>query len=396
MNHATRRATPGSHLHSGQQRPTLRFDKLGRFSIMNVSVHPFLDGFAPAARAELMAAMVHERHPHGTYLFQEGDVADGIYLVLEGAVEIILPAGKQQRILSVISAGDYLGEVAVLDGGGRSTAARAKGSLSIAKVPRQVLVKILATEPGTLTLGLFRHVLSNLRNANDFVVSEVVQKEKLSLVGEMASSLMHDLRNPVTCIQMAADLLNATYPEQPAIDLCDRIRLQCGRLSAMASDLMDFSRGESKLSLGKTTTDAFLSQFGELHEDYLASVPVQVEFKTESAEITIDIMRLHRVLQNLITNAVEALGPTPAGRINVHARVEHSAFHLNVADNGPGIPQAIHDRIFEPFVTHGKTGGIGLGMSIVRNIVTAHGGTIFFESAPHQGTQFFITIPQST
>ena len=105
-------------------------------------------------------------------------------------------------------------------------------------------------------------------------------------------------------------------------------------------------------------------------------------------------MRLQRVLQNLVTNAVQALQVTPKPHIRVRAWVKDSTFYLTVKDNGPGIPAAIQSQLFEPFVTFGKKEGIGLGMAIVRNIVTAHGGTITFETGPKQGTAFLISLPQ--
>ena len=362
---------------------------------MDASAHRFLDGFTPAARARLVASMIHEDHPDGAYLFHEGDPGDAIYLVFKGEVEILRAAGANEKILDSILPGDFFGEVAVLDGFGRSTAARAKGAISIARIPRPALLEILAAEPGNLTLSLFQHVLAHLRRANDLVISEVVQKTKLSLVGEMASSLMHDLRTPVSSIRLSADLINSTSPHGKIPQWCDGIRLQCDRLVGMAAELMEFSKGESKLAPGLTTTTAFLEQFKMLNDACLASTGIEICFAAEPAEIEIDSMRLQRVVQNLVNNAVEALRATPKPRIEIKAWKKDSTFYLTVKDNGSGIPAAIQDRLFDPFVTHGKSEGIGLGMAIVRNIVTAHGGAITFETAPNQGTSFLIRIPQT-
>jgi len=361
---------------------------------MDAPAHRFLDGFTPAARARLVACMIREDHPDGAYLFHEGDAADGVYLVLEGQVEIVRAAGTHEKILDSIAPGDYFGEVAVLDGFGRSTAARARGAISVARIPRTALLEVLAAEPGAATLGLFQHVLAHLRKANDLVVSEVVHKEKLSLVGEMASSLMHDLRTPVSSIRLSADLIGTTSRDGKIPQWCDGIRLQCDRLVGMAAELMEFSKGESRLTLSRTDTAAFLEQFKTLNEGCLIPTGIEIRFDAEPAEIEIDSMRLQRVLLNLVTNAIQALRVTPKPRIETKAWVKDSIFYLAVKDNGPGIPAAIQGRIFEPFVTHGKSEGIGLGMAIVRNIVTAHGGTITFETAPDRGTSFLISLPQ--
>ena len=174
---------------------------------MEASDHHFLEGFTPVARERLLASMIRQDYADRDYLFAQGDAADGVYLVLKGEVEIVRIAGTHEKILDLIPSGDYFGEVAVLDGLGRSTAARARGATSIAKIPGNVLLDVLATGPGALTLSLLQHVLTHLRKATDLVVREVVHKEKLSLVGEMASSLMHDLRNPLTGIRLSADLM---------------------------------------------------------------------------------------------------------------------------------------------------------------------------------------------
>jgi signal transduction histidine kinase len=363
---------------------------------MDASAHRFLDGFTPAARERLLGCMIREDYPDGMYLFHQGDAADGVYLVLEGQVEIVRTAGTHEKILNSIPPGDYFGEVAVLDGFGRSTAARAQGATSIAKIPGTALLETLAAEPGTVTLGLVQHVLDHLRKATDMIVREVVHKEKLSLVGEMASSLMHDLRTPVSSIRLSADLIGTTAREGKIPQWCEGIRLQCDRLVGMAAELMEFSKGESRLALSRTGTTVFLEQFKTLNEESLAPTGIEIRFDAEPAEIVIDSMRLQRVLQNLVTNAVDALHATPKPRIEIGAWVKDSTFFLAVKDNGPGIPAAIQSQIFEPFVTHGKSKGIGLGMAIVRNIVTAHGGTITFETAPGRGTSFLISLPQKT
>ena len=362
---------------------------------MDASGHRFLQEFTPAARERLVASLICETHRDGTYLFHEGDAADGVYLVLDGQVEIIRAAGTHEKILNAIQPGDSFGEVAVMDGFGRSTAARARGALTIAKIPRAALLDVLATEPGTVALKLFQQVLALLRRSNDMLVGEIVHKEKLSLVGEMASSLMHDLRTPVTSIRLTADLINTTAHDGKIPRWCEGIRLQCDRLVGMAADLMEFSRGESHLAIAPTTTTAFLEQFKNLNEVGLKPAGVEICFASEPADIEVDSMRLQRVVQNLVNNAIEALHTTPAPRIEIKAWVRDSTFFLSVKDNGPGIPAAIQHQLFEPFVTHGKAKGIGLGMAIVRNIVTVHGGTITFDTAPEKGTTFLVSIPQS-
>jgi signal transduction histidine kinase len=361
---------------------------------MDARAHRFLKSFTAAGRKRLLASLVREEHSAGTYLFREGDPPDGVYLVLGGQIEIVRAAGRDEKILDCMQAGDYLGEVAVLDGHGRSTAARARGKIAVAKIPRAAFLDALKAEPGAVTLGLFRQVLTHLRKADDLIVSEVVNKEKLSLVGEMASSLMHDLRNPVSGIRLSADLIHRAHSDGKIPQWCDGIRLQCDRLLAMAAELMEFSRGESNLDLTQTTTTVFFDQFKNLNDGYLRQAGFDIRFSVEEGAIEVDSMRLLRVVQNLVSNAIEALQNKPKAVIEIGASVTRSTFKLTVRDNGPGIPPAIQGRLFEPFVSQGKSGGTGLGLAIVRNIVTAHRGTITFRTSPGRGTTFLIRLPR--
>jgi signal transduction histidine kinase len=363
---------------------------------MTADAHRFLADFTPEARARLLRCIIRETYADGAYLFQAGDKSDGVYLVLEGLVEVIRTAGAQEKILDLVQPGDYFGEIAVLDGLGRSTAARARGTTLIAKVPGPDLLEILGASPGHLTLKLLQHVVSDFRRVTDQVVREIVYKEKLSLVGEMASSLMHDLRSPVANIRLSADLIDETSPTGKIPAWCDGIRLQCDRVVGMTSELMEFSQGEAKLAPAPISTTTFLDQFKSLHEECAAPAGIEMRFEAEPAEIEIDSIRMQRVLQNLVANAIEALEETPQPRIAIKVWRKDGTGYLSVTDNGPGIPSAIRNRIFEPFVTYGKKRGVGLGMAIVHNIVTDHGGTITFETAPGQGASFLVSLPQKS
>jgi signal transduction histidine kinase len=354
----------------------------------------FLERFTRHGRERLVNHLLYQKVSAGDYLFREGDPADGMCLLVGGEVEIVAKAGHRDEILTLCQPGDYFGEVGVLDGHGRSTDARARGEVTVALIPAEILLEVLTTEQVSLTLGLFQTVLNHLRRSNKLFTQEVVRKEKLSLVGEMASSLMHDLRNPIAGIHLAADLVTMNHSDAETVHCCNNIRLQCDRVVAMAGELLEFSRGESKLSLGRTDTSAFLKQFTTLNDEYFRRTGIRFTFTAEPGPIEVDSMRLMRLLQNLVQNAVDAIGAKSGGHIDVYVGVQDDSFYIIVSDNGPGIPEAIRDRVFEAFVTYGKKGGTGLGMAIAQNVVTAHGGSITFETETGVGTKFIVKLPQ--
>jgi signal transduction histidine kinase len=212
----------------------------------------------------------------------------------------------------------------------------------------------------------------------------------------MAGSLMHDLRSPVQVILSSLELVRMHHDDPETLDCCAKMETQCDRLVNMAGELLEFSRGEAKLNLERTDTSTLIRQFLAYSEDSFRPVGVTIHVEDEPAEIEVDLMRMQRVMQNLVGNSVQALNGRPGGRIDVRAWVSDSTLFLSVRDNGPGIPAEVKERIFDPFVTHGKSGGTGLGLAIVSNIVAAHRGKISFETQAGQGTEFLVRIPQDS
>jgi CRP-like cAMP-binding protein len=157
---------------------------------MDTHDNRFLEGFSAAGRERLSTSVILENYSDRNLLFQEGDPADGICLVLNGEVEIFRQLGNHEQLLAVFQENDFLGEVAVLDGQGRSAAARARGAVTIGKIPTAALMEVLESEKASVMLHIFRQLLLYLRATNDLFLDEVLRKEKLSLLGEMACSLM--------------------------------------------------------------------------------------------------------------------------------------------------------------------------------------------------------------
>jgi signal transduction histidine kinase len=112
----------------------------------------------------------------------------------------------------------------------------------------------------------------------------------------------------------------------------------------------------------------------------------------ETGRLTLDETRLTRCLANIIKNAKEALGDE--GTITILIRDAGSQLNISISDDGPGIPELIRGRMFEPFVTYGKEHGTGLGMAIAKSTVDAHGGRIWLESEAGKGTTFHVELPK--
>ena len=272
---------------------------------MDARDNKFWEGFSPDGKERLLAGIVLESYRDRECLFEEGDPGDGVCLVLRGDVEVLIRVGSNEQILGHFVEGEFLGEVAVLDGGNRSASARAHGPVTVGKIPKDLMIEVLLEQPASVSLHLFQQMLVYLRHTNNLFVGKMLYKEKLEVVGEMASSVMHDLRNPLTGIRISADLMSLKSPKDlETVLCCDGIRFQCDRVMAMTSDLLHFSKGDPGLHIERTTTTAFLNRFQSLHEDYLRETGLFLKIIAEPAEIGIDELRCLRLLQNLETPMV--------------------------------------------------------------------------------------------
>jgi signal transduction histidine kinase len=362
---------------------------------MQAKENCFFDPLSPAAREHLLTLAESVTLAAGATIFEEGSPADAVYLVLSGIVELAKGrSGDRSEVLAQVLEGDYFGEVGVIDGSGRSTAANALVEVSLAKIPAEALMSILREERGEVTIHYLRRVSRHLRTTNDRFIEEIVRKEKIHLVGEMAMSITHDIRSPIVGVFLALDLLEESVPDDNAKQLYRLIRKQTDIISSMAQEVLDFSKGRCLPVREQIKIKELFSELYELNENFLRTTGVEFVYQGEDFVLEVDKKKLMRVFQNLVNNAVEAFENKRGGRIILQGHsLSKDLVELRVTDNGPGIPEQIRVRLFEPFVSHNKTGGTGLGMAIARSIVQAHGGTIDFDSTEGQGTTFKIVLP---
>lgn len=244
-------------------------------------------------------------------------------------------------------------------------------------------------EFGTLAKS-FDQMQNRLKHAQD----ELIHRERLSAVGSMASSIIHDFRSPMNVILLAIDMMQHDHPTEKdkRKDLTKSIRISLERMQRMTREILDYSRGEIVLNPISVELGSFLDQLTGQVKTYLAKKNVQLIVDiTYHGNMTVDPDRLQRALINIINNAEDAM--PDGGRITLRAGVEGNSLKMTITDTGGGIPEEIRDSIFDPFVTAGKSKGTGLGLAITRGIIEQHGGSITFESEEEKGTTFFISLP---
>lgn len=329
-----------------------------------------------------------------TQIFHEGDVSDSLYLVLDGSVRIVkaMPVEPPFTITRV-EANGFFGEYGVIDGSVRSATAVAAVDSTLARLPREPLLRALDAMHGTQVFRLLHHILDSIRAANERYVQELVQRTRMSAVGGSLNTIIHDFRNPLTVIKLSANLMSRQVREPVVANACSMIDEQVTRMNDMAEDILDFARGVVRLERVPVSAGAITARFERLNRDYLDRTGISFLSEADDAWIMADQQKLLRVIQNLVNNAAEML-PKGSGKINLRVAAEGDKVVISVADNGPGIPEAVRKRLFEPFATAGKANGIGLGLAIVKSIVTSHEGVIQVETATGKGTTFYLRFPR--
>jgi len=232
-------------------------------------------------------------------------------------------------------------------------------------------------------------------------------RDRLASLGEMAAGIAHELKNPLAGIEVMAGLLRRQVPDsKDAQALLADIMSEAKLANAIVVEMLEFVR-PIRLQMEPTDLADVLRQSLTLAETKArrGDIAVTLDLAPDLPMIEGDSHQLCQVFTNLLTNAFEALNGR--GAVTITAAVAHGdedptltpgtapAVVVDVADNGPGVPAELTDRIFNPFFTT-KTTGTGLGLAIVSKIVDAHDGRIDVSSSAETGTRFRITVPMES
>ncbi len=232
-----------------------------------------------------------------------------------------------------------------------------------------------------------------------------LRTERLQAVAELAASLAHEIKNPLASIRSAVEQLSRIgQPTEDERFLAQLVVRESDRLNRLLNEFLDFSRVQvvetNPVDLSKVVKAAV--EMVRQHPDCPDTTHIDV--RRSEAPVEGDEDLLHRVVVNLVLNAVQA----SEGQADVGVEVRRAKFGevppalqaegavlLRVFDNGPGIPEELREKLFDPFVT-GRVGGSGLGLAIVQRAVEAHRGAVLVDSTPGQGSDFRIFIPVAT
>ena len=220
----------------------------------------------------------------------------------------------------------------------------------------------------------------------------LIRQERISTIGHLSSSIVHDLRNPLAAIYGGAEMLvDGNLAPAHVKRLAANIYHASQRIQRMLQDLLNVSCGKSVASepcrLGEVAAAACesLAATAESH-----GVTLTVEMAPE-IELPLERGRMERAFVNLIGNAIEAM--PEGGEVRIWAQLDAGFVVAHVDDTGPGIAPEIRSKLFQPFVTAGKRNGLGLGLALTRQTVLDHGGGLWVDDIASGGAHFSVRLP---
>jgi signal transduction histidine kinase len=350
----------------------------------------------------------------GQVIFEEGSQADRFYIVAEGAVEVWKDYRLPEKdLLAIHERGHLFGEMALIDELPRSATLVAKESTRLFYIDRDDFHTIIE-DNSEIAISILKSVTDMVRSSNEYFVEnlrerarelektnlalkeaqeELLLRDRLSTLGKFSSLILHDIRNPLSILRSMAEMIVLNSKESGKVERnAKRIITEADRLNQIASELLDYSRGEIRLNMSIVNLESFFNKLLEAVEEKLQARDIKVITEIKfSHPIIMDEQRMFRVFYNLTDNARKAM--PRGGTFTIRAFKADQTLKVEVSDTGVGMDPSVQRKIFDPFFSYSDEGGTGLGMSIVKSVIEAHNGTLFVTSKLNGGTTFRVTLP---
>lgn len=249
-----------------------------------------------------------------------------------------------------------------------------------------------------------KHVL--LKRENEYLNEQILHNSKLAIIGELSASIVHDIRGPLSTIQLLCEDLKEEFKKENKIDECFlnsqlfQIDKACNKINKLVDYLRGYSRKENnekediKNLMNLIENSLFLVT--QKIRNLKIKVNIDVDKNITNIQIKCFSVKFEQVLMNLISNACDAMKDSNKRELTIKVYLEDESLLILVSDTGVGISEEIIPKIFDSFYTTKPKGeGTGLGLSIVKNIVLEHSGELFLNSEIGKGSTFTIKLPSS-
>lgn len=223
---------------------------------------------------------------------------------------------------------------------------------------------------------------------------ELARRDRLAALGQMAAGLAHEIRNPLGGILLYASMLEKDLADRPAqSDVARKISDVVRTMEGLVADILAFA-GRAEPKRVHTTLGRVIDQAVTFVSAKLGATRsrLTIDERLAPVELFADELQLRSTISNLLLNACEAAGTGGAVSLQLVSEPTARRVRFSVADDGPGIPEAMIDRIFDPFFTS-KASGTGLGLAIVHRVLECHGGRVWACNRPTGGAEFVLELP---
>jgi signal transduction histidine kinase len=233
----------------------------------------------------------------------------------------------------------------------------------------------------------FNSMCASIRKGRE----DLIRQERISTIGRLSTSIIHDLRNPLAAIYGGSEMLvDAELSPEQVRRLSGNIYRASRQVQDLLQELADVTQGRGHAREICRLREVILAAYEPLSataESHGVTVRIDVP---EDVELPLDRSPMERVFQNLISNAIEAM--PGGGAVSVRVDRRDAEVVISVEDTGPGIPALIATQLFQPFVTAGKKNGMGLGLALSRKTIISHGGDLWSEGN-NSGARFVMKLP---
>jgi two-component system sensor kinase FixL len=367
-------------------------------------------GSAPLPEREALLRAILETSPDGLITIDEDGIIQSFNPAAERmfgyqAIEVIvrnvsclMPAPYREEHDRYLERFRRTGEKRIIGIGREVLGQRSDGTI----FPLELAVGEVMAAGRRLFAGFVKDVSARQQSEQRLqeLQSELVHVARLSAMGEMASALAHELNQPLTAIINYAQTARGVVERRPGerngglVSLLKKTVEQADRAGQIIRRLRQF--------IAKGETDRALEDINAVVEEASALALVGTKGKGIAARrmlgdglppVLLDKIQIHQVITNLVRNSVDALEGVQRREIVISTRqAGQDSIEITVADTGPGLAPELADRLFQPFVTTKPT-GLGIGLSICRSIVDAHGGRLFASDNPGGGMIFHVYLP---
>lgn len=234
------------------------------------------------------------------------------------------------------------------------------------------------------------HSAIALQNAE--LVEKLLQTERVHSLGKMANFLIQDIKKPILVSKRYAEHLRSKQLPADTAQIVDMLLEQLGQVADLVQSTSSYSEGKTILRTINVSLNNTLADYASRMEQSIESRNCKIVTETDKdITVKLDVKEFFQCYTHIVKNACDAM--PDGGIVYVSTKREDKKAKIYFKDSGLGIPEGFKEKIFEPFMTHGKKEGTGLGLSITRKVVEAHNGTIDVESSADKGATFIITLP---